>query len=137
MVDRTTRAEELSEGHSEQKRYAKLAHSKLREKGITRFRDKAGREYWISEQKIQIILPDQSEVHYNVDSNSISIKSAGEQHFVAYEEFAGNFAPFVNAVRMAQSIALSENLDEEGKVLARLHEGRGGVAGAMNELMHS
>lgn len=137
MVDRTTRAEELSEGHKEQRGYAKLAHSEFRGKGITRFRDKAGREYWISEQKLQIILPNNSEVHYNLDSDSISIKGAGEQQFVAYEEFAEDFSPFVNAIGMAQTIALSNSLESEGEVLARLHEGRSGVSGAMAEVMES
>lgn len=131
------RAEELAEGHEVNKGYAKLAHSELRAQGVTRFRDKAGREYWISEQKLQIVLPDNSEVHYNTESDSLSIKGAGEREFVGYTEFTGDFAPYINALGMAQTVALSEHPEEQGEVLARLHEGRGDTSGAVSQVLHS
>jgi hypothetical protein len=80
MVDRNNRATELSEGHEEQKSYARLAHSELRAKGIQRFRDDAGREYWVSDNVLQIIMPDgSSEARYSLKTDSIMIKGEGAQ----------------------------------------------------------
>jgi hypothetical protein len=137
MVEGSKRAVELAEGHEEHKSFARLAHSELRAKGIVRFRDKASREYWISDQKLQIVLQDNSEVHYNVDSNSISILGSGESQFVGYEEFTGDFTPFVNAIGMASSVALSKEIEQEGEVLARLDESRGEAAKNVAELLES
>tara|TARA_Y100000310_G_C20275495_1_gene620023 strand:- start:425 stop:574 length:150 start_codon:yes stop_codon:yes gene_type:complete len=49
MGETSKRQQELAEGHDEQKGYASLAYSELRAKGIQRFRDQAGREYWVSD----------------------------------------------------------------------------------------
>ena len=136
MSDRLTGAEELAAGHDEQRGFARLAYSELRARGILRFEDKAGREYWVSDQKLQIVLPDNSMVQYNVDRNSIAIKAAGEDDlFQGYEEFIGDFTPFVEAIGTAQAIALSDDPSKYGRVLNSVTTGQRDVAAEVQEVL--
>jgi len=129
------RRQELAVGHEEQKGFARLAYMELRAKGIQRFRDEAGREYWLSDQKLQIILPDHSEVHYNIGSNTIQVMGPGETQFQGYEEYTGDFTPFVEAIGMAQTIGLSEAPSELGTVLNSVTTGQGETTAGVQGLL--
>lgn len=136
MSEHISRQQELAAGHDEQREFARLAYSELRGKGIRRFEDKAGRQYWVSDQKLQIVLPDNSEVQYNVDRDSISIKAAGEDDlFQGYEEFIGDFTPFVEAISIAQTIALSDDPSQYGRILNSVTTGQDETVGGMRGLM--
>ncbi len=133
--DRSHRAEELAAGHEEQKGYARLAHSELRGKGIQQFVDDAGREYRVSEQKLQIILPDGPQVHYSADTDSIIIMGAEGEQTVGYTDYVGDFTPFVEAVGRAQTIALSEDPRAFGTIVSSVSSGQGETAAGVGELV--
>tara|TARA_Y100000310_G_C20275495_1_gene620022 strand:- start:161 stop:391 length:231 start_codon:yes stop_codon:yes gene_type:complete len=75
-------------------------------------------------------------VHYTIETDSVSIKGPGEPQFVGYEEYTGDFSPFVSAIGMAQTVGLSEDPSSMGTVLNEISTDQGNATGSMADVLN-